>query len=180
MLAVLGPPCCAGSSLLGRVLLAGLGPPCWAGSSLLGRGCSLAVVLGLLIAGASLVTEQGLLGRQALVVVAPWLSCPAACGIFLDQGSNSCPLSWQTTREAQELLLANFPFSLCQQFKTHSRSSINTYIMNTGPEQITSHSLRLKNWVYSDNNNNCLRRTVEKHDTENIRFSYSIMVSTFF
>ena len=31
----------------------------------------------------------------ASVVVAPELSCPVACGIFLDQGSNPCPLHWQ-------------------------------------------------------------------------------------
>ena len=31
----------------------------------------------------------------ASVVVARGLSCPAACGIFLDQGSNQCPLHWQ-------------------------------------------------------------------------------------
>ena len=29
------------------------------------------------------------------VVVAHGLSCPAVCGIFLDQGSNLCPLHWQ-------------------------------------------------------------------------------------
>ena len=30
------------------------------------------------------------------VVVAHGLSCSAACGIFPDQGSNLCPLHWQT------------------------------------------------------------------------------------
>ena len=34
------------------------------------------------------------LGVRA-VVVAPGLSCSAACGIFPDQGSNPCPLHWQ-------------------------------------------------------------------------------------
>ena len=29
------------------------------------------------------------------VVVAHWLSCSAACGIFPDKGSNPCPLRWQ-------------------------------------------------------------------------------------
>ena len=29
------------------------------------------------------------------VAVARWLSCSTAHGIFLDQGSNSCPLHWQ-------------------------------------------------------------------------------------
>ena len=30
-----------------------------------------------------------------LVVVVHGLSCSAACGIVLDQGSNLCPLHWQ-------------------------------------------------------------------------------------
>ena len=29
------------------------------------------------------------------VVVAHGLSCPVACGVFLDQESNPCPLHWQ-------------------------------------------------------------------------------------
>ena len=35
------------------------------------------------------------LGLPALVVVVPGFTCPAACGIFPDQGSNPCPLHWQ-------------------------------------------------------------------------------------
>ena len=35
------------------------------------------------------------LGAWASVVVARELSCPVACGIFPDQGSNPCPLHWQ-------------------------------------------------------------------------------------
>ena len=34
-------------------------------------------------------------GTWASVVVVHGLSCSAACGIFLDQGSNLCPLHWQ-------------------------------------------------------------------------------------
>ena len=34
-------------------------------------------------------------GAQASGVVAHRLSCSEACGIFLDQGSNLCPLSWR-------------------------------------------------------------------------------------
>ena len=34
-------------------------------------------------------------GLWASVVVARGLTCSAACGIFLDQGSNLCPLHWQ-------------------------------------------------------------------------------------
>ena len=35
--------------------------------------------------------------EQASVVVAQRLSCPEACGIFLDQGSSPCPLHWQAS-----------------------------------------------------------------------------------
>ena len=35
------------------------------------------------------------LGRKGSVVVAHRLSCCVACGFFLDQGSNPCPLCWQ-------------------------------------------------------------------------------------
>ena len=69
-------------------------------------GYSLAVVCGFLIAVASLVVEQGLRGTQASVVAAlglqstgsvvvQRLSCPVACEIFLNQGSNLCLLHWQ-------------------------------------------------------------------------------------
>ena len=53
-------------------------------------------------AGCSLVAVHRLLclrsagsRAQASVVVVPGLSCSEACGIFLDQGSNPCPLHWQ-------------------------------------------------------------------------------------
>ena len=49
---------------------------------------------GLLISVASLAAELRLLGSQASVVLAHGLSCAAACGTFLDQGSNLCPLHW--------------------------------------------------------------------------------------
>ena len=35
-------------------------------------------------------------GARASVVAASGLSCPSACGIFPDEGSNPCPLHWQT------------------------------------------------------------------------------------
>ena len=54
------------------------------------------VVQGLLIVGASLDAEHGLLSLQASVVVVHGLSCPAACGIFPDQGLNPYSLHWQT------------------------------------------------------------------------------------
>ena len=61
---------------------------CWADFSLVvaSRGCSLGVVHELLIALVSPV-EPGVQSTGS-VVVALWLSCPAACGIFPDQGSN--------------------------------------------------------------------------------------------
>ena len=61
----------------------------------------LAAVCRLLIAVASLAAEHGARARglQSLwdtgSVVAVLLSCPSACGILLDQGSNLCPLLWQ-------------------------------------------------------------------------------------
>ena len=42
-------------------------------------------------------TCYGAAGSRAwpFVVMVHWLSYPAACGIFLDQRSNPCPLHWQ-------------------------------------------------------------------------------------
>ena len=66
------------------------------------RSYSLVAVFRLLIAVSSLVAEHRLSVTQVLVVmacglivVAHRLSCPVACGIFLDQGSDLCPLRWQ-------------------------------------------------------------------------------------
>ena len=53
------------------------------------QGGAFIAMHGLLIAVASLTAEQ------ASVAVACGFSYPAACGIFLDQGSNPCPLHWQ-------------------------------------------------------------------------------------
>ena len=73
----------------------------------MGRGYSVAAMHRLLIAVAALVMEHKLEGLQApvvaalrlsstiSVVVTHGLSCPVACGIFLNQGSNPCPLHWQ-------------------------------------------------------------------------------------
>ena len=55
---------------------------------------SLAVVHRLFTGVASLVVGHGQLGAQASAVV-HGLSCPMVSGIFLDQGSNPCPLHWQ-------------------------------------------------------------------------------------
>ena len=71
------------------------------------RGYSSVVVHSLLTAAASLVVDHGLQSLQALVAAAPrlqstgsvlavhGLSSLVAHGIFLDQGSNLCPLHWQ-------------------------------------------------------------------------------------
>ena len=77
LLAVLSPCCC---------VLAVSSSGKW--------GYSLAVVRELLTAGASLVMENRL-KSVASVAAAHGLSCPVACGITLDQGSNLCPLNWQ-------------------------------------------------------------------------------------
>ena len=49
---------------------------------------------GLLIAVAALGMEHGLCSTGS-VAVAHRLSCSEACGIFLEQGLNLCPLHWQ-------------------------------------------------------------------------------------
>ena len=48
-----------------------------------------------LVAVVSLAVEHRLWGAWASVVGAHGLSCSVAHGIFLDQGSNPCPLHWQ-------------------------------------------------------------------------------------
>ena len=96
-LAVLGLRCCA-----------------WAFSSCGKRRLLFVAVCRLLIAVASLVAEHGLQARglqqlqhagsvvvahglqsSGSVVVVHGLSCSVACGVFLDQGLNLCPLHWQ-------------------------------------------------------------------------------------
>ena len=58
------------------------------------RGLLFIVVRRLLIAVASCCGAR-VLGTRASVVVVHGLSCSTVCGIFLDQGSNPCPLHWQ-------------------------------------------------------------------------------------
>ena len=48
-----------------------------------------------LISWASPVVGHRLQGQQASAAVLHRLSCPVACGIFSDQGSNPCLLRWQ-------------------------------------------------------------------------------------
>ena len=87
---------------------------------------SLAVVLGLLIAVASL-TEHRLEGAQARqlplsgsrvqasVVLAHGLSCPEACGILPEQGCNPCPLHWQADSQPLDLQEVQNTFFLIHQ-----------------------------------------------------------------
>ena len=92
---------CAGSSLLRAVFLClWWGGPLWLRASAYCGGLSHcgAWPLGCASSGVSV----------GSVGVAHGLGCPAACGVFLDQGLNPCPLCWQvdflnyrTTREVQ-------------------------------------------------------------------------------
>ena len=75
---------CTGSLLLRRLSLV---------SSC--RRYSLISLHGFLIVVAALVAERRLYGMWASVAVAVRVSCSVACGLFLDQGSNLCPLPWQ-------------------------------------------------------------------------------------
>ena len=59
------------------------------------RGPLFIAVRGPLTIAASLVGTTGS-RRAGSVVVAHGPSCSAACGIFPDQGSNPCPLHWQS------------------------------------------------------------------------------------
>ena len=72
---------CTGSSLLHGLSLVAKS-----------RECSLVLICGLLLAMASLLQSSG----SRAVVVEHRLSCSEVFGIFLDQGSNPCPLRWQT------------------------------------------------------------------------------------
>ena len=65
----------------------------WAFSSCGKWGLLSVAVSGLLTAVASRCGAPAL-GLQAVVVVVRGFTCPAACGIFPDQGSNPCPLHW--------------------------------------------------------------------------------------
>ena len=58
-------------------------------------GHSLVAMCRLLTEVASLVVEHRLSGSWASAVLGHGLSCIMACGIFQDQGLNSCSLHWQ-------------------------------------------------------------------------------------
>ena len=59
-----------------------------------GRAWALGVWASVVVAG-GLSSVAHRLSSTGSVVVSYRLSCLAACGIFLDQGSNTCPLHWQ-------------------------------------------------------------------------------------
>ena len=99
-LAVLGLRCCARafSSCSKRELLfvavCGLliaEASLCCGAQALGAQASVGVVHGLSGCGSRALEHR----LSSSVVVAHGLSCFTACGIFLDQGSNPCPLHWQ-------------------------------------------------------------------------------------
>ena len=77
--------------------LAVLGLHCFAQpfSSCSERWLLFVVMLGLLIVLASLISQHRFQASLDSVVVVYNLSCPEACGIFLDQGLNPRPLHWQ-------------------------------------------------------------------------------------
>ena len=78
---------CAGSSLLHGLF-------CGCGKRRLLTAVTSPVKPGLEGGKASAVAAPGLVSTGS-VLVAQGLSCSEACGIFLDQGSNPCPLHWQ-------------------------------------------------------------------------------------
>ena len=69
----------SGIDFFNCLILAALGLCCCV------RVCPVAMSGGLLIAVASLVTESGLEGAWASLVVVHGISCPEACRTFLDQ-----------------------------------------------------------------------------------------------
>ena len=101
-------------------------------------------ILFILIVVASLVAEYGFqahslqqLWHAGSVVVAHGLSCSVACGIFLDQGSNQCPLHWVPKKMlgySCEYLQLNFSqatnhyfFNLFQSFTKDQKLSFPSY-----------------------------------------------------
>ena len=89
------------------------------------QGLLLVVVHGLLIVVASLVAEHRLSVAQAAAVVAHGLSGPAACGIFMNQRSNLCPLHWQ----ADCSLLDHHGHPLALPFPSYRTSCISGIIL---------------------------------------------------
>ena len=89
-------------SFFNELLLAALGLHCYlrAFSRCGERGATLPCGLQASLYLVSLVAEHRLESMRSSVaaacgLVARGLSCPVACGIFPDQGSNPCPLHWQ-------------------------------------------------------------------------------------
>ena len=72
----------------------GAAPHCWGLLSIAGAGSCSPSPRCCIDARASPVAEPRLSGMGSVAVMRG-LCCPAACGVFLDQGSNPYPLRWQ-------------------------------------------------------------------------------------
>ena len=74
---------------------------------------------------------------------ARWLWCPAACGVFSDQGLNPCPLHWQvdsshqTTRELQHTQFSDS----CSITKTLNVIALQSWIVKIVCVRLLSHSV---------------------------------------
>ena len=112
----------------------------------------------------SMVCGHHWLQHMGSVVIAHGLSCSMVCGIFLDQGSNPCPLHWQviviyrTTREAQ----THFLSLKCFHINTFIRPSIHPFI-HPFIFMFNTYSIQLCVclWKYSNEQSNhsaCLHR----------------------
>ena len=77
----------------------------------------------------SVVAARGLQSPGSVVTVRG-LNCPSACGIFLDQGSNPCPLHWQMDSFPLGCQgspkLTEFNLKLMLQVMLHKRAEIQT------------------------------------------------------
>ena len=68
--------------------------------------------------------------RAGSAIVAHGPSCSAACGIFLDQGSNPCPLHWQADsqplrhRGSPKILLLLYIWQSYREFFEYIRNSV--------------------------------------------------------
>ena len=108
---------------------------------------SLVVVYGHLFVVTSFVVEA--LGHGDSVVVALGLSCPEACGILSNQGSNRCPLHWQVD---------SYPL-------THQGSLNHVYFNEGKSHQISSRSCWI--WQSLGSNTTCMHSGVAWRSTAN-------------
>ena len=99
------------------LFLVALGLCCcmWAFSSYSEQGLLLIAVPGLHTVVTFFCCRAQALGTWASVVVVHRLNCSAACGIFLDQGLNTCPLHWRhcTTKEFPKYIFFKIIVLIC-------------------------------------------------------------------